>query len=131
MPNSIAPTGKDHLLTIGNWVADNFDVILVDSQELVYIEGTHLTRADIPALGRIATQPLLGKTCVGGLLNANDVVFPNVTGDQFEYVFIVANTGVEANDAIICVFDTATGLPLTPNGNDINSVWNVGGIIQF
>lgn len=131
MPNSVAPAGKTRLLTAGDWVAGSFDVMLVDNQTFTYVEGTHTVRSDIPAIERIATVALAGKSVVDGVLGANDVVFPAVSGDQFEYVIIVENTGAEANDTIIAVFDTATGLPLTPNGNDINLAWNASGIVAF
>lgn len=131
MANSVAPVGKDLLLGAGNWLANNFDVLLVDNATFTYVEGTHVSRADIPAGERIATQALANKSLNDGALDADDVVFPGVAGDPFEYVIIVANTGVEANDTIIAVFDTASGLPLTPNGNDINLNWNASGIIQF
>jgi len=129
MPNSIAPVGKTNLLNA--WLTGNYDVLLVDNQTFTYIEGTQTSRADIPAVERIATAALANKTVTGGVLDADDVVFTGVAGDPFEYVIIVANTGVEANDSIIAVFDTATGLPLTPNGNDINLAWNASGILTF
>jgi len=129
MPNSISPVGKTNLLNA--WVTGSYDVLLVDSQTFTYVQGTQTNRADIPAIERIATVALANKVVVAGALDADDVVFTGVAGDPFEYVIIVANTGVEANDAIIAVFDTATGLPLTPNGNDINLAWNASGIVQF
>ena len=36
------------------------------------------------------------------------------------------DTGVEATSALIAYIDTATGLPITPNGGDIIVNWDNG-----
>ena len=39
---------------------------------------------------------------------------------------IYRDTGTEATSPLIAYIDTATGLPITPNGGDIIVVWDDG-----
>jgi hypothetical protein len=47
------------------------------------------------------------------------VTFTAVTGDVSEAVILYKDTGVAATSPLIAYIDTATGLPVTPNGGDI------------
>lgn len=92
--------------------------------------------ADIVSAGRvpaIASAPALGTKTIGsvavGVFDAADTVFTALTGDQSESLILFKDTGVEGTSALVCRWDTATGLPLTPNGADVTVVWAAGGII--
>lgn len=128
MANLLTDEGKDYLLSSGNWITGNFDAILVDSSDFTFVANTTINRASIPSIARVSTQAISGKTLTSGTLRASNVVFTSVAGDQFEEVYIVANTGVEANDVIIARLD---GLSLIPNGNNITVNWSGSGIISF
>jgi len=52
------------------------------------------------------------------------VTVTTVTGDPFESINIYDVS--HANDALIAYIDTATGLPFTPSGGDIEVVWDAG-----
>ncbi|MEW6386819.1 MAG: hypothetical protein AB1491_04800 [Thermodesulfobacteriota bacterium] len=63
---------------------------------------------------------------VAGVVDANDVTFAAVTGDQVGFVVIYKDTGVAGTSPLIALIDTATGLPVTPNGGNIQIQWDDG-----
>jgi len=91
-----------------------------------------LSASRVPA---IASAPALGSKTVGtlaaGVFDAADTVFTALTGDQVESLILFKDTGVEATSKLVAFWDTATGLPLTPNGGDVTVAWNASGILQF
>lgn len=79
---------------------------------------------DIAGAARVATSPALAsKTNVGGTLDAADVIIAAVTGDQFESFTLYKDSGVESTSFLIAKWDTATGLPFTPDGTDLLIIW--------
>tara|TARA_R110000772_G_scaffold144025_2_gene253591 strand:- start:4373 stop:4771 length:399 start_codon:yes stop_codon:yes gene_type:complete len=108
-----------------SWSADNIKTVLVDSQEYTPNLSTDQFLSDIIAGGRIATSAnLASKTTVAGSADAADVTFSAVTGDVSEFLVIYQDTGVEGTSRLIARIDTATGLPVTPNGGDIQVQWS-------
>lgn len=134
MANAIYPKWKEAILNGGSNVALNGTVraTLVDLADYTY-NATHEFITSVPAGGRVATVTLSsGKTYTNGLFDAADVTFPTVTGDPSEAIILWIDTTVEATSRLVAFFDTGvTGLPVTPNGGDINIVWNVSGIFQL
>ena len=45
---------------------------------------------------------------------------------SIEAIVIYVDTGTEATSPLIAYIDTATGLPITPNGGDIIVTWDNG-----
>jgi hypothetical protein len=88
--------------------------------------------ARVPAL---ASCPALGSktfgTVAAGVFDAADTVFTALSGDQSESLILVEDSGTESTSDLIARWDTATGLPLTPNGADVTVQWNASGIITF
>ncbi len=78
-------------------------------------------------------QEILSKTMTGEVFDGADVVFPAVTGNSVEAIVLYRkNAGANTTWPLIAYIDTGvTGLPITPNGTDINIFWNASGIIQF
>lgn len=91
-----------------------------------------LSAARVPA---IASCPALGSKTIGtvaaGVFDAADTVFTALSGDQVESLILFEDSGTEATSDLIARWDTATGLPLTPNGGDVTVTWNASGIITF
>lgn len=56
--------------------------------------------------------------------------FTAVSGATVEYLCFFKDTGTPSTSNLICYFDTATGLPLTPNGGDVNVTFNASGIFK-
>lgn len=57
--------------------------------------------------------------------------FTAVSGATVESLVFFKHTGTPSNSNLICWFDTATGLPLTPNGGDVNVTFNASGIFKI
>ena len=91
-----------------------------------------LSAARVPA---IASCPALASKTIGtvaaGVFDAADTVFTALTGDQVESLILFEDSGTESTSDLIARWDTATGLPLTPNGGDVTVTWNASGIITF
>lgn len=63
---------------------------------------------------------------VAGVADAPDVTFLAVVGAVCEAIVIVKWVNDETDSPLIAYIDNATGLPVTPNGGDINVVWDSG-----
>lgn len=61
-----------------------------------------------------------------GVLDANDVTFSAVTGDPVGAIVIYKDSGSPTTSPLLAYIDTATGLPVTPNGGDISVVFDNG-----
>lgn len=57
--------------------------------------------------------------------------FTAVSGATVEALLFFKDTGTPSTSDLICWFDTATGLPLTPNGGDVNVTFNASGIFKI
>jgi hypothetical protein len=101
--------------------------VLVDSADYTLSIDVHDNLDDIPAGARVATSgALASKTVTLGVADAADVTISSVSGDQFEYIILYKDTGVEGTSRLIACIDTATGLPCTPSGGDITIQWDSG-----
>ena len=69
---------------------------------------------------------LTSKSTTGGAADAADCTFTSVSGATIEALVIYKDTGSEATSPVIAYIDTATGLPITPNGGDIIVTWDNG-----
>jgi hypothetical protein len=107
--------------------ADTIKAVFVDGADYTPNLATHQFLSDIPSGARVATSGALqNKTVTDGVFDADDIVVASVSGDQFEYIVLFKDTGVEGNSRLLALIDTATGLPCTPNGSDITIQWSSG-----
>lgn len=131
MANAIYPSAKKAFLDADiDLLVDDIRVILVDTADYTY-NSAHDFLDDVPSVARVATSGALSsKSTTGGTFDAADVTLSSVTGDEAEALIIYKNTGTESTSNLLFYIDTGvTGLPVTPNGNDIDIVWNGSGII--
>ena len=105
---------------------DDIRVILIDSGAYTVDLTNHDFLDDVAAGARIATVALTGEAVSGNVFDANDATFTAVSGVQSEALILYKHTGVEATSRLICYIDTATNLPVTPNGGDITVAWDAG-----
>jgi hypothetical protein len=128
MANALYDKGRQKFLEGAiNWLNDTIKVLLVDTGLYTVNLATHEFLSDIPSGARVGTaQTLASKTSTAGVADAADVTFNTVTGNSVEALAIYKDTGVEASSPLIAYIDTATGLPITPNGGNINVVWDNG-----
>ena len=128
MSNALYTKAKQGLLE-GNIDLDTDTIksLFVDGADYTPNLSTHQYLSDIPSAARVATSgELQNKTVTDGVFDADDITLTAVTGDQFEYIVLYKDTGVEGTSRLILLIDTATGLPCTPNGSDITIQWSSG-----
>lgn len=133
MANALYTKGKEGLLDGSiNLETDTIKAVLVDSADYTANLSTHDNLDDVASGGRVGTPQTLGsKTFTNGVFDAADITFPSVTGDVCELLLIYKDTGVESTSRLIALFDTVTGLPVTPNGGNIVVTWNASGIFAL
>ncbi len=86
--------------------------------------------ADITAGAREFASGAFGsKTTTAGTFDAADLApaFTSASGDAFDSFTIYFHSGADATALLICNIDNATGLPLTPDGGNINITWSSAG----
>ena len=131
MANGMYDAGRNAFLQGDiDWLVDDIRVVLVDVTGGTYVPSLAADDflADIPVADRVAVMPaqMTGKTAVAGVADAADVTLAAVTGDQSEAIVVYKHTGSDATAALIAFFDTATGLPVLPNGGNITIAWDNG-----
>lgn len=133
MANSLYDFGRENILGGDiDWDANNQRVNLLDAADYTRNLATDNALDDIPAAARVATSGnLAGKTKTAGTADATDVTWTAVTGDPSEQVACYKETGVESTSLLIANWDTSTGLPITPNGADINLIFNASGLFKI
>jgi len=105
---------------------DDVRLILIDVADYTVNLTTHDFLDDVPAGARVATSGNITVSVSGATVDASDVTFTAVTGDPSEALVGYKHTGVESTSRLIWYIDTATGLPVTPNGGDITVTWDNG-----
>jgi len=133
MANAIYVKAKEQMLQGGiNLATGNIKAVLVDLTDYTFV-SSHEFLSDVAVAGRVATSGnFASKTFTNGTFDAADVTFTAATGDQSEALIVFIDTGTPATSRLIAFFDTGvTGLPVTPNGGDINVVWNASGIFTL
>ena len=129
MANALYDKGREGFLDGSiDWDTDNIKVVLVDTADYTVNLATDEDLADVTAGGRVATSGnLASKTVTAGVADAADITFSSVTGDQCEALVIYQDSGVESTSRLLAYIDTAaSGLPVTPNGGDIEVQWDSG-----
>ena len=128
MANALYDKGREGFLDGSiDWDTNTIKVVLVDAADYTVNLATDDNLDDIPAGARVSTSPALtGKTVTAGVADADDVTFSSVSGDPSEALVIYKDTGVESTSRLIAYIDTATGLPVTPNGGNITVQWDSG-----
>lgn len=129
MANGLYAYFKEQALSGLDLTSVNVKAVLVDSADYTVDLANHQDLADIAAGARVATSAnLSSKTVTGGTFDSADVTFTSVTGDQSEAIVLYYDSGTEATSTLIGYWDTASsGLPVTPDGNNITVTVNASG----
>lgn len=117
------------------WPADTIRAYLVGSGYSPNV-SQHQWMSSVPTTAWFATSSALAsKTYTDGVCDAADVVFTSVVGDGSpgKYLILAEQVGSATGDwPLIAFIDTATGLPVTPNGGNITVQWdNTAGLLIF
>ena len=128
MANALYGKGREKFLT-GDiaWDTDNIRAALVDTASYTVAIDTDEFLDDVPSGARVATSGnLTGKTTNLGVADASNVTFSTVTGASIEAIVIYKHVTDDTDSPLIAYIDSATNLPITPNGGDITVAWDSG-----
>lgn len=133
--NALYDVGREGILDGSiDVVVATVKVVLVDSADYSVNLATHQFLSSVASGGRVATTAALAsKTTTAGVFDAADTLFTAVTGDVSEALVIYQSSAVgggadvaDTSQRLIGYIDTATGLPVTPNGGNITVTWDSG-----
>jgi hypothetical protein len=112
----------------GNLSSGVVRAVLIDTGTYTY-NAAHNAYDDLSGVVGTESGAFASKTFTNGVFDAADITFTAVTGATVEAIVVFLDTGTPANDLLVCYIDSASsGLPVTPNGGDINVVFNASGI---
>lgn len=129
MANALYDNARHLFLEQGiHWLNDTISVSLVTTGAYTVNLSTHVYRSDVASV--VAGPVTLGnsgtKTTTAGAADGPDITFSSVTGSTIQVILIYKDTGTNSTSPLIAYIDTATGLPITPNGGDIIVTWDNG-----
>jgi hypothetical protein len=126
MANALYPKAKEAFLNGSiNMVANTVTIALVDTGVYTY-SSSHQYRNEVSNSAVISSTTLSNKTITNGVFDADDATFSSVTGANCEALLIYQDTGVQTTSRLIAYIDSATGLPILPNGGDISVAFSSG-----
>jgi hypothetical protein len=129
--NALYDTFKQGLgLKVFDMDADVFKATLIDSADYTYSAAHDFYGGgtpDVPAAAKVAASgDISGTWSAAGVFDSADFTWTAVSGDQSEAIVIWDDTIVD--DRLAAFYDTGmTGMPVTPNGGDINVTVHASG----
>jgi hypothetical protein len=131
MANVLYDLGRESFLKGEiSWSGDTIAIALVDSALYTPNLATDQFLSDVVAGGAVIASfsGMTSKTTATGVADAADVTFSAVTGAVSEYLVVYQDTTVAGTSRLIGLLDSAgvTGLPVTPNGGDIQITFDSG-----
>ena len=128
MANQLYPKAKEDFLAGNLNMSSNTITVAVVDTDVYTFSSAHEDRADVPNSAVVAEANLASKTITSGVFDADDVTFSTVTGANCE-ALLLYHTDVQGGNTtsrLIAYIDTATGLPILPNGGDITVRFSAG-----
>lgn len=132
MANALYPKAKEKFLdALIDMPTDTIKIALIDTGVYTYSSSDEFwSSASAAEIGTSVT--LASKTITGGVFDADNVTFTSVSGASVEALIIYKDTGFAATSPLILYIDVAaSGLPVTPNGNNIDVQFNASGIFAL
>jgi len=140
MANAIYPKYKEALLTGDSNISlssGTVKISLVDADTTAY-SSLNQFYSDLDANGIITTVTMSNKTVTNGVFDADDVTFTSVTANTSltdgigDSLLIWIDTTDENTSRLVAWLDTnISGLPITPDGSNVDITWNASGIFQL
>lgn len=128
MANGLYEKAKEKMLTADlDMSVLSIYAALVNSQYLAVVDlaaDDFWSDASAYEVGAAVSLPNAGKDFTNGVFDASDITFPTVTGDSAYAIILFNNTTVPSTSDLIAIIDTGTGLPVVPNGGDIDVLWD-------
>ena len=138
MANVIYDKYKEAVLTSAtdsSLTAGSVKVTLVDSGTTEF-RSTDEFYSDLSNtdLGILETADLTNVTCINGVLDADDVLFTDVanTAIDAEALLLWIDTADANTSRLVAWMDTnINGLPITPDGSNVDIIWSSSGIFKL
>lgn len=132
MANSLYAKGRELFLEGGcNALTDTLKISLVSTTYTPNLATDQFYNV-IPGGAIVAAGvALTSRTGAAGTLSAGNVLFTAVSGSVASYIPLYKDTGTTSTSPLLGLIDTASGLPVTPNGGDITVAWAGGQIFTL
>jgi hypothetical protein len=138
MANAIYPNWKEALMQASADSALSGTVKAALARSAVYTySASHTYLSDVTSPHATKSDALGSKTygtVADGVFDAADFKFtaPASDGNAYNQLIIFIDTGVAGTSRLVAFYDTGvTGLPVTPNGGDINVTVNASGLFAL
>lgn len=127
MANSLYNYARQSFLTgTMDWLTITAKVVLIDTTHYSF-NATHQYYSTISGSAIVAGPvTITTPTAVDGAAGGDNVTFSSVSGATVRAIIVYEDTGTPSTSRLIAYIDTATGLPITPNGGDIILQWDTG-----
>jgi len=127
MANALYDHGRQAFLEGGiAYLTDNIKVALVSGTYTPNL-ASHQFLSDLGANVVGTPLALTTKTSTAGVAGASNLTFTSVPAATVTYVAMFKDTGVAGTSPLICLIDTATGLPVTiAAGGNVVITWDTG-----
>lgn len=128
MANALYGLGREGFLGSSiDWISNTIKLVLGTTGSYTVSIDTHQFLSSVAGGARVATSSAFSnKTKTLGVADADDVLLSSVTGATCQFIIIYQDTGSDATSRLIAYIDTATGLPVTPNGGNITIQFDSG-----
>jgi len=131
MANVMYPVTAEKIFlgTFPDIITGDVVAYLIDVATYTY-DAAHEFLEDIAVGARVAQGVTLSNKSSAvprpGVFDADDIIFPSVTGASIGAIVLVRTSGVESSSELLWYLDNVTGLPATPDGRDITITWPSG-----
>ena len=134
MTDAIYPKYKQALLSGDSNIAldsETVKVSLVDTDVLSY-SSLDQYYSDLDANGIIGSVTLSNVTVTNGVLDGDDVsIVPDSNTESEALLFWIDTANTQTSRLVAWLDDSVTGLPIIPNGSNVDITWNASGIFQL
>lgn len=131
MANAIYPSFKQWLWTGGTPLAGTIKATLLDLAFYSY-SAAHQFYSDVPSSARLSAAGVGHPSAAGATLFGDNALFSSAAGPPAGAIVLWADTSVDTTSHLIVYLDTGiAGLPVTPNGGNIQLSWDVAGIFSL
>lgn len=131
--NAIYPKYKEALLSGAADVAldsETVKVSLIDKDETPFSSSDEYY-SDLNEIGVIGTATLTTKSVENGVFGAADVSMAASNVESEALLLWIDTANAETSRLVAWLEDSVTGLPITPDGSNVNITWNESGIFQL
>jgi hypothetical protein len=129
MANAIYELARQAFLTGSvNWTTASIGCALIASPYSANLTTDQYYGVAITAANVVASAVLTGTSngATLGVADADDITFAAVSGSLVKYAVLYDWTAVPNTSKLLIYLDSATGIPVTPNGGAITITWDSG-----